>query len=317
MQTRQIGALEVTTVGIGCNNFGRELDASATRDVIEAALDEGIAFFDTADSYGDPKTASETLLGEIVRPHRDELVLATKFGRLLDDRRRGAGASYVRAATEASLKRLQTDRVDLMQLHIPDPKTPIEDTLGALDELIREGKIREIGCSNFSPLQLRDAAKAAESNNLHGFRSTQAEYSILHAAPVAPLLAECDELGIKLLPFRPLYNGLLTGKYRPGVVPPQSSRIGGKSAEAQARILSTANVDAVSQLTQFAEARGHSILELAFAWLLAHPQVPSVIAGVSSATQVRANAKAGSWMLSQEDMMKIAQIVSKSSEEHG
>jgi aryl-alcohol dehydrogenase-like predicted oxidoreductase len=305
LQTRSIGSLDVTAVGIGCNNFGRQLDAAATREVVHAALDSGITFFDTADSYGNPKTTSETLLGELIKPHRDQVVLATKFGRTLDEVRGGASPLYVRSATEASLRRLQTDRIDLMQLHIPDPSTPIEETLGALAALMDEGKIREIGCSNIDAVQLRAWTEAARTAGLPAFASTQAEFSLLHRKPVAELLAVCEQSGVRLLPFRPLFNGLLSGKYRPGTPAPSGSRIGDKSAEAQAKILSPANLAAVGALTGWAEARGRSVLELAFAWLLSHETVPSIIAGVSSASQVRSNARAAQWALTPAERAEV------------
>ncbi len=305
MRTRTIGSLDVTVVGIGCNNFGRELDAEATRGVVHAALDAGIAFFDTADSYGQPVTTSESLLGEFLAPHRDRVAIATKFGRVLDDQRQGAKAAYVREATEASLRRLRTDRIDLMQLHIPDTTTPIEETLGALGELIAEGKIREIGASNFTADQVRSMVEAAKANGVPQFSATQAEFSLLHRAPVAPLIAECERSGLKLLPFRPLFNGLLTGKYRPGAPLPADSRIGGKSDAAKARIMSPANMATVGALTHYAEARGHTILQLAFAWLLAHDFVPSVIAGVTSPRQVASNAAAAEWSLTAAELAEV------------
>ncbi|HUO23436.1 MAG TPA: aldo/keto reductase [Caulobacteraceae bacterium] len=309
MRTRSIGSLQVTVVGIGCNNFGRQLDADATREIVHAALDHGIAFFDTADSYGDPKTMSETVLGPILKPHRDRIVLATKFGRVIDETRRGAKASYVRAATEASLKRLQTDYIDLMQLHIPDPTTPIEETLGALGELIKEGKIREIGGSNFTAPELREMSDAAKAHGTPRFVSTQAEFSLLHREPVADLIAECVRSDIRFLPFRPLFNGLLTGKYRPGAPPPTEGRIGAKSAQAQAKILSTSNLATVAALTEYAEARGHTMLELAIGWVLGHDFVPSVIAGVSSPRQVASNAAAAAWELTSSEMAEVGELL--------
>jgi aryl-alcohol dehydrogenase-like predicted oxidoreductase len=305
LRTRRIGSLDVTVVGIGCNNFGRDLDAEATRQIVSAALDQGITFFDTADSYGVPKTTSETILGEILRAHRHEVVIATKFGRTLDEKRGGARATYVKSATEASLRRLQTDYIDLLQLHIPDISTPIEETLSALGELVAEGKVREIGASNFSAEDLRLAAKAADAHGLNSFVSTQAELSLLHRTPAAELLDECERLDVKLLPFRPLFNGLLTGRYRTGSLASANGRIGGKSVEARAKILSDANLTAVELLTSYAEARGHSLLELAFSWLLGHLMVPSVIAGVSSDRQVKSNAAAAAWELTRAEMAEI------------
>jgi aryl-alcohol dehydrogenase-like predicted oxidoreductase len=304
-----IGSLEVTVVGIGCNNFGRQLDAEATRGVVRAALDAGITFFDTADSYGQPKTASETLLGEALKPHREGVVLATKVGRWLDETRGGGKAGYIRAAAEASLRRLQTDRVDLLQLHIPDPETPIEETLGALDALVQEGKVREIGVSNFTAEELHGAVQAGRAGGLRPIVSTQAEFSLLYREPVADLLAECERSGVNLLPFRPLFNGLLTGKYRPDAPIPPGSRIGAKTAEAQERLLSPDNLRTVVALTRYAEARGRTILELAFGWLLAHAAVPSIIAGVSSPAQAASNAAAAGWDLTGAERGEVAEIL--------
>jgi aryl-alcohol dehydrogenase-like predicted oxidoreductase len=309
MRTRSIGSLAVTVVGVGCNNFGRELDAEATREVVHTALDEGITFFDTADSYGRPKTTSETLLGGILKPHRKRVVIATKFGRALDETRRGAKAAYVRSATEASLRRLQTDYVDLMQLHIPDPDTPIEETLAALGELMAEGKIREIGGSNFSAVQLREVSQTAQACGLPRFASTQAQYSLLHRTPTAEVVAECERSGVRLLPWRPLFNGLLTGKYRSGPPPPDGTRIGGKTDAARADIMSSSNLATVAALTDFAEARGHSLLELAFGWLLSQGVAPSVIAGVTSPRQVASNAASAGWELTADEMAVVDQLL--------
>lgn len=298
-------------IGIGCNNFGRQLDGGATQAIVHAALDQGITFFDTADSYGKPKTASESVLGPILKPHRDKIVIATKFGRVLDDERQGAKPAYVRAATEASLRRLQTDYIDLMQLHIPDPTTPIEDTLGALEDLVAEGKIRAIGGSNFTGAELAAMGEAASQHGKPPFASTQIEYSMLYRKPVSDVVAECERQGIKLLPFRPLFNGLLTGKYRADAPVPTDSRIGGKSEADQARILSEANLQAVAQLTAYAEAHGHTILELAIGWVLAHEIIPSVIAGVSSPRQVEGNAKAAQWALTASEKAEVDAILER------
>ncbi len=292
MQTRSIGSLHVSVVGIGCNNFGRQLDLSATREVIHAALDNGITFFDTADSYGKPMTSSECFIGDVLKPHRNQVVIATKFGRVLDAQRHGAKPDYVRSATEASLKRLQTDHIDLLQLHIPDPETPLEDTLGALNDLVKQGKVREIGCSNFTADELRNATRTARAKSIAGFSSTQDEYSMLYRKPVAEILEECRQADMKFIPFRPLYNGLLTGRYGSGSAIPVESRIGAKGVDDQAQILSKDNLDRVALLTKFAQEHGRTLLELAFSWLLSHNIIPSIIAGVSSPSQVISNAAA-------------------------
>jgi aryl-alcohol dehydrogenase-like predicted oxidoreductase len=309
VRTRRIGSLDVTVIGVGCNNFGRQLDLAATKPIVEAAIEAGVNLFDTADAYGEPKTESERVLGEALKPHRRRVLIATKFGRVLDDRRRGAGASYVREATEASLRRLQTDYIDLMQLHIPDPTTPIEETLGALRDLMKEGKIREIGASNFSAAQLREMSKTARARGLPAFASTQAPYSLLYRKPVAGLLEECERSGVKLLPYQPLFNGLLTGKYKRGAAMDAMSRIGSKKADAQAQIMSPSNLATVDALTAYAEERGRTMLELAIGWLLGHPAIPSVIAGVSSPAQVRSNVASSSWELGGEEMAGITAII--------
>lgn len=309
MEKRTIGSLNVTILGVGCTSFGRNLDQDATRKVVHAALDAGINFFDTADKYGKPYNTSELLLGESLKGRRADVILATKFGRKLDDTHFGASPSYVRSATEASLRRLQTDYIDLMQLHIPDPTVPIEDTLGALADLIQEGKIREIGGSNFSAAQLREMSGAAAENHLTAFASTQAELSLLHRAPTVEILTECEATGIKLLPYRPLFNGLLTGKYGLGKSVPQSSQIARKSSEIQANILSDINLSAIAKLTSYAQDHGRSLLELAMGWVLAHGVVPSVIAGVSSEKQVASNVKAIDWHLTPSQKRDVDRLL--------
>lgn len=311
MRKRRIGSLEVTVVGVGCNNFGRQLDFERTRSVIHAALDNGINFLDTADQYGRPYTSSESFIGEVlaaIGPRRQDLVIATKFGRILDDNKRGASPAYVRAATEACLRRLRVDCIDLMQLHIPDPLTPIEDTLGALGELIREGKIREIGASNFSGRLLGEAQAAAVRAGTPRFVSTQAAYSILNRAAEPDVLAECERSGIALVPFQPLYNGLLSGKYKAGQPAPANSRIGSKDPKAQAIIFSERNLRIVGELTDYAQRRGRTLLELAYGWLLSHPAIPSIIAGVSSPEQVASNAASTGWALSAAEITDIDRI---------
>jgi aryl-alcohol dehydrogenase-like predicted oxidoreductase len=226
METRPIGSLRVTVVGLGCNNFGRRVDAAGTARVVDAAIEAGINFFDTADIYGD--TRSEQLLGRALGPRRRDVVLATKFGMPVDEHRRGARPEYVRRALEDSLGRLDTDYVDLYQLHQPDPDTPISDTLEALDALVREGKIREIGCSNFSAEQIVEAHEAAGYRSAR-FASVQNEYSLLHREPETDVLPECARLGLAFIPYFPLASGALTGKYRRGQPPPEGSRLEARS----------------------------------------------------------------------------------------
>jgi len=308
VRTRKIGSLEVSVVGVGCNNFARQLDFAQTQRVVDAALDEGVTFFDTADHYGRPRTSSESYLGEALGARRSKVVIATKFGRVLDDERQGASPAYIRFAIEAALKRLRTDYIDLWQLHIPDPATPIEETLGALDELVKEGKIREIGSSNFCVEQTLEAAAVARANGTARFVATQAEYSLLARGIETGLLPACEQNAVGLLPYLPLYNGLLTGRYRAGDAPPPGSRIGGKDEATQARIFSARNMAILGDLIAFAEARGRTVLELAFAWLLAHDAVPSVIAGVSSPAQVSGNVAAARWELTPEELAEVSAL---------
>jgi aryl-alcohol dehydrogenase-like predicted oxidoreductase len=303
MDTRRIGSLEVSNVGLGCNNFGRRLDSRATSAVVEAALETGINFFDTADVYGGTK--SEEYLGRALGPRREEVVVATKFGSAVDEQRMGARPEYVRQAAEDSLHRLGTDRIDLYQLHTPDPQVPIEDTLGALDELVRAGKVREIGCSNFSAEQLR-AAEGASRDGAARFVSVQNEYSLLHREPERDVLPECEQLDLAFIPYFPLANGLLAGKYRQGQPAPAGSRLPSGRGD---NLLTDRNLTVVEELIEFSEALGHTILELAFSWLLTRPAVASVIAGATSPEQVRSNAAAAGWRLSDAELAKIDLIV--------
>jgi aryl-alcohol dehydrogenase-like predicted oxidoreductase len=305
MDTRRIGSLEVSVVGLGCNNFGRRLDSGATSAVVDAALDAGINFFDTADVYGGTK--SEEFLGRALSRRRDEVVLATKFGAQLDEQRKGAKPEYVGQAVEDSLRRLRTDRIDLYQLHRPDPEVPIEDTLGALDELVRAGKVREIGCSNFSAEQLREAERATRDGGAR-FVSVQNEYSVLHREPERDVLPECERLGIAFIPYFPLVSGLLTGKYRQGQPAPEGSRLQSGRGDS---LLTDRNLAIVEELIEFSESRGHTILELAFSWLLTRPAVVSVIAGATSSEQARSNAAAAGWQLTDEELTEIDSIVSR------
>jgi len=300
LPTRRIGSLEVPVVGLGCNNFGSRLDEGRTRRVVDAALDVGVNFFDTADIYGG--TRSETFLGGILEGRRDRVVLATKFGMKVDRTRRGAAPAYVRRALEDSLRRLRTDLVDLYQLHEPDPATPIADTLGALDGLVREGKVREIGCSNFSGAQLIEAS-AAVKDGAARFVSVQNELNLLDRADEQDALPVAEQLGLAYIPYFPLANGLLTGKYRPGVVPEGSRLASSRRAE---QLLTNGTFARLEALERFAAERGHSILELAFGWLLAHAPVASVIAGATTPEQVRANAAAAGWVLTADEMELLA-----------
>jgi aryl-alcohol dehydrogenase-like predicted oxidoreductase len=304
MQTRKIGSLEVSVVGLGCNNFGWRIDADASAKVIDAAIESGLTFFDTADRYG--KGQSEDFLGRALGSRRNQIILATKFGMEMEKGQQGASPKYIREAIEASLRRLKTDRIDLYQLHQPDPKTPIADTLGALDQLVRAGKVREIGCSNFSDAQIREAVDAAAKGGAH-FVSVQNEFSLFHREPEKnAVLAESEARGMVFLPYFPLASGLLTGKYRKGQKPPEGSR----AADAWGpKVFTKKNLAIVESLIEFAESLNHTILELAFAWLLSHKPVVSVIAGASKPEQVRANTKAANWELTSDDLARIDSIM--------
>ncbi|MGD0676237.1 MAG: aldo/keto reductase [Polyangiaceae bacterium] len=304
MERRRIGSLDVSVVGLGCNNFGKRLDFESSERVIGAAVDAGINFFDTADVYGE--TRSEEFLGRVLEGRRSAVYIATKFGRRIDERRKGAKPAYVRSALEASLRRLRTDYVDLYQLHQPDPDVPIADTQGALDDLVRAGKVREIGSSQFSVDRIREA-EAARKPGAARFVSVQNEYSLLEREPERGVLSECRERGIAFLPYFPLACGLLTGKYRVGKPEPEGARLSAGSPWA-ARFLTAKNFAQIEQLTAFAEARGHTLLELAVSWLLTRPVVASVIAGATSADQVNANVRAARWHLGTTDLASLDRI---------
>jgi aryl-alcohol dehydrogenase-like predicted oxidoreductase len=305
MDTRTIGSLTVGVIGLGCNNFGMRIGRKETAAVVGAALDAGITLFDTADIYGGTK--SETYLGAALGTRRDEIVLATKFGVPYEGHQGGAGAEYIRTALEDSLTRLGTDRIDLYQLHAPDQKTPIAETIGALAELVAEGKIREFGCSNFDVAMLTEAEAAAAAAGGPGFASVQNQYNILHRQPEDGVLAECDRTGTAFLPYFPLASGLLSGKYRAGQPPPEGTRLAAMG-DAAASQLSDERLAQVAALEALAQGEGHTVLELAFAWLLARPAVASVIAGATKPEQVAANVAAGDWRPSPEVLAQVDAI---------
>ena len=307
MDKRRIGSLEVSIVGVGCNNFGARIDEARTKEVIDAALDAGVNFFDTADVYAD--VGSEELIGRIFGARRSQAIIATKFGLETPGHGRGARPEYVRQAVDASLKRLRTDYIDLYQQHVPDPDVPIAETLGALTELVGAGKVREIGCSNFSAQQLRDAESAATRQRFARFVSVQNEYSLLHREPEAEVLGEVARQGIAFLPFFPLKSGLLTGKYRKGQPIPEDTRVA--KFDRYRKLLTEENLDKIEQLIEYAEPHGHNVLELAISWLLAHDVVASVIAGASSAQQLRTNVSAAGWELSDGQLDEIDALLSR------
>jgi aryl-alcohol dehydrogenase-like predicted oxidoreductase len=303
MELRMIGSLEVSIVGLGCNNLGRRIDEARAREVVEAAVDAGITLIDTADVYGGG--LSEEYLGRILEGRRDRVVVATKFGSGLGGGKPGGGRpEYVRQVIEASLRRLRTDRIDLYQMHQPDASTPISDTLEVLAELVHEGKVRELGCSNFTAEQIREAESAVTAGGPR-FVSVQNELNLLDRDDELDGLREAERRGLAYLPYFPLGSGRLTGKYRRGEPVPEGSRLAGWSEDVRAEMLSDAAFDRIDRLERFASDRGHTLLELAFAWLLAKRPVASVIAGATSAEQVRANVDASTWRLSDEELAAL------------
>jgi aryl-alcohol dehydrogenase-like predicted oxidoreductase len=271
--------------------------------VVHAAIDAGITFFDTADIYG--STNSEVYLGHALAGRRDSVVIATKFGMRVDAERQGARPEYVRRAAEDSLRRLGTDRIDLYQLHQPDPTVPIAETLGALDDLVRAGKVREIGCSNFSASQLQEATAIGAKGSAR-FVSVQNEFSVVHREPEREVLPECARLGIKFLPYFPLASGLLTGKYRRGKAAPEGTRL--SQGWAASRFATDERFATAEALDAFARSRNRSLLELAISWLASHEMVASVISGATSAEQVRQNVTACRWELTKTDLAEIDRI---------
>ncbi|HKT02681.1 MAG TPA: aldo/keto reductase [Rugosimonospora sp.] len=312
MRYRRLGGsgLAVSVVGLGCNNVGRKLDLDGTRAVVDAAIEQGINLFDTADVYGEPRGASEELLGTALAGRRDEVVVATKFGMDMggangDDLDARGSRRYLARAVEASLRRLKTDYIDLYQIHRPDPLTPIGETLSALDDLVRAGKVRYLGHSNFAAWQLADADWTARSAHLNRFVSAQNEYSLLRRSVEAELVPACERFGLGLLPFFPLASGLLTGKYRRGAAAPAGTRM---AMDRYARWYARADWDTIEALTAFADKRGLTLLDVAIGGLAAKPAVTSVIAGATSAEQVAANVAAGRWVPGPEDLAELDAI---------
>ncbi|MGH6990062.1 MAG: aldo/keto reductase [Stellaceae bacterium] len=309
MNLRRLGnsGLKVSVVGLGCNNFGR-LDLDATRAVIDRAVEAGITFYDTADVYAPGKPgSSEEQMGTILGNRRKNIVLATKFGMQMDKEgiKIGGSRRYIMAAVEDSLRRLKTDWIDLYQFHRPDPDTPIAETLRAFDDLVHQGKVRYIGVSNMPAWEVVEAEWTAETLGLNHIVSCQDEYSLLARDVVeGELTAATRKYGIGILPFFPLASGALTGKYRRNQPRPEGTRLSAPSP-LSARYLSEANLEIVEKLAQFAERRGHSLLELAFSWLLARPQVASVIAGATRPEQIDANVKAADWALTPEELAEV------------
>jgi aryl-alcohol dehydrogenase-like predicted oxidoreductase len=308
MKMRRLGTsgLKVSEVGLGCNNFGMRIDAKETQEVVDAAIEAGITLFDTADIYGGTK--SEEFLGKALGKRRQDIVLATKFGmRIGDDpRRMGGSRRWIMRAVEDSLSRLGTDYIDLYQFHAPDADTPIDETLRALDDLVSQGKVRYIGNSNFTGWQIADADWTAAGGNR--FVSAQNLYSLLERKVEFEVMPACEHFGLGFLPFFPLASGLLSGKYKRGEKPPEGTRLAAWGARGAAA-MNDKNFDKVEKLETWADERGHTILELAFAWLLGHQVVSSVIAGATTPEQVKTNAATAAWCLTPEDVKEVGDLI--------
>lgn len=312
MRKRRLGksSLEVSVVGLGCNNFGI-LDIESSRKVVDRAIDSGITLFDTADIYGN-RGGSEEQLGQILGARRKDIVLATKFGMAMDDEADKARASrgYIMNAVEASLKRLRTDRIDLYQLHTPDPKTPLDETLRALDDLVKQGKVRAIGCSNLPAEGIDDAAAISSRNGLAAFATAQDEYSLVMRDAERDLIPAIEANGMSLLPYFPLASGLLTGKYKHGTEIPAGTRYA-RGTRFSDRYMNEQNWAIVEKLNAFCAARSRTLLELAFSWLLSHDCLASVIAGATRPEQIDQNVKAASWELTPEERAEIDRLSAK------
>ena len=310
MEYRNLGSsgLRVSLVGLGCNNFGMRLDLEQTRAVVDRAFDLGITLFDTADMYGG-RGGSETQLGKILGHRRKDIVLASKFGMAMSDDGTKIGASrrYIMSAVEDSLRRLKTDWIDLYQLHQPDPLTPLDETMQALDDLVTQGKIRYIGCSNLPSWQVVESQWISKSLGLNRFVSCQDEYNILNRNVEAELIPAMQKYGCGLLPYFPLASGLLTGKYKPTEMP-EGARLTDMPTFANRIYLTDENFDIVDNLNKFAQKTGHSILELAFGWMASRPTTASIIAGATKPEQIDANVAAVNWVLSQSEIDEVDKI---------
>lgn len=310
MRLRNLGrsGLRVSEIGLGCNNFGGRIDLEASRAVVHRALDCGITLFDTADIYGE-RGGSETCLGQILGDRRKDIVLATKFGMAMDDVdvKIGGSRRYIMAAVEESLRRLRTDWIDLYQLHQSDPRTPIEETLRALEDLVRQGKVRYVGCSNLAGWQVAEAVETARRINMQGFVCCQDELSLLVRGAEKELIPAATHYGLGLLPYFPLASGLLTGKYRRHAAMPEGARLTNTKRLAD-RYITGENMTKVEKLAAFCETRGRSMLELSFSWLLSKACVASVIAGATRPEQIDVNAEAADWRLTPDDLEEIDAI---------
>ena len=310
MEMRSIGNtdLKASIIGLGCNNFGMTIDLEATRAVLNTAFEVGINFFDTADMYGGTK--SETFIGEILGPRRKEIVLATKFGGMAKNSKTGerwGAKEYITKCIDASLKRLQTDYIDLYQMHYPDPNTPVEETLGVLNDLVKQGKVRAIGHSNFTGAQIDESAAQAKAKSTAAFVTAQNEWSLLNRAAEQDVIPACDRQQVGQLPYFPIANGLLSGKYRRGEALPPGSRL--DKLDFFKSWANDDNFNKIEKLEAFAKSRSRSLLELAMSWLASQPCVTSVIAGATKSEQVRSNAAAASWRLSAAEMAEVNALV--------
>lgn len=306
MEYRHLGrsGLEVSVVGLGCNNFGRRLDYEGTEKVVHAAIGLGITLFDTADIYGG-EGRSEEYLGRALEGKRHEVLIATKFGNKMGEgpMERGGSRMHIMRSIEGSLRRLRTDYIDLYQVHVPDPSTPMEETLRALDDLVRQGKVRYIGNSNFAGWQVAEGHYIAEREHLTPFISAQNQYNLLDRHIERELAPACEKYGLGIIPYFPLASGFLTGKYRRDEPKPEGARLSGAQAAGMAAaIMTDANFGLLEKLEGFAEARGRSLLDLAIGWLASKPSVGSVIAGATKPEQLEANVRAAEWKLTPEEM---------------
>lgn len=316
MKYRRLGrsGLEVSAIGLGTNNFGTRRvhpfhkGPEVAAAVIDRALDLGVNLVDTANTYGDGK--SEEYIGRALRGKRHKVIIATKVSNPRGDGPNQAGNSrqHIMAEVEGSLRRLDTDYIDLYQLHMRDVQTPMEEPLRTLENLVRDGKVRYIGCSNFAAWQVCEAVWTSRSLGLSQMCSVQPPYNMLNREAENELLPFCRTYGVGILPYYPVAHGFLTGKYRRGQPPPEGSRLASNDRD----ILTDSNFDLLDELEQFAQERGHKVLELAFAWLLAHPEVSSVIAGTTTPEQIEANARACEWELNEQEMAKLGALLNQS-----
>jgi aryl-alcohol dehydrogenase-like predicted oxidoreductase len=312
VETRKIGSLDVSIVGVGCNNFGMRIDQDATTKVVDAAIDAGINFFDTADVYGG-RGQSEVMLGKALGSRRDDVLVATKFGSPMSDDGQSQGGSprWIKQAVTDSLKRLGTDRIDLYQHHVPDREAPFDETLGALNDLVKEGKVREIGCSNYAGKHIAKCNGISEDNGFAKWASAQNNYSLLERSIEPDVTDACATYGLGLLPYFPLASGLLTGKYRTKDDRPEGTRItlmAQAMPERAEATLTDENFAIIDKLRAFAEERGHTLLDLAMSWLATKPVISSVIAGATKPEQVKANVDAASWRLTDDEMKAVDEI---------